>query len=126
MAHSQKQGDVPATQQLSVAVSLRLRNTADLDAFLADVANPKSPNYGHYLTPAEFTARYAPTQADVDHVVSYLKSQGLTATVSANRQVIDAKGSDAQIAQAFGTHESAYYDASDAKQFFANDNAASL
>ncbi|MFF7637214.1 protease pro-enzyme activation domain-containing protein [Kitasatospora sp. NPDC008050] len=126
VAHSQKQGDVPATQQLSVAVSLKLRNTADLDNFLADVANPKSPNYGHYLTPAEFTARYAPTQADVDHVVAFLKSQGLTASVSANRQVIDAKGTNAQIAQAFGTHESAYYDASDAKQFFANDNAATL
>ncbi|MCX4747722.1 protease pro-enzyme activation domain-containing protein [Kitasatospora sp. NBC_01287] len=126
VAHSQKQGDVPAAQQLSVAVSLKLRNTADLDKFLADVANPASANYGHYLTPAEFTARYAPTQADVDHVVAFLKSQGLTASVSANRQVIDAKGSNAQIAQAFGTHESAYYDASDAKQFFANDNAASL
>ncbi|GAB2689524.1 protease pro-enzyme activation domain-containing protein [Kitasatospora kifunensis] len=126
VAHSQKQGDVPAAQQLSVAVSLKLRNSADLDKFLADVANPKSPNYGHYLTPAEFTARYAPTQADVDHVVAYLKSQGLTASVSANRQVIDAKGTNAQIAQAFGTHESAYYDASDAKQFFANDNAATL
>ncbi|WP_327068039.1 protease pro-enzyme activation domain-containing protein [Kitasatospora sp. NBC_01302] len=126
VSHSQKQGDVPAAQQLSVAVSLKLRNSADLDKFLADVANPKSPNYGHYLTPAEFAARYAPTQADVDHVVAYLKSQGLTASVSANRQVIDAKGTNAQIAQAFGTHESAYYDAADAKQFFANDNAATL
>ncbi|MDH6119613.1 subtilase family serine protease [Kitasatospora sp. GAS204A] len=126
VSHSQKQGDVPAAQQISVAVGLKLRNTADLDKFLADVANPASPNYGHYLTPAQFAARYAPTQADVDHVVGYLKSQGLTVSVSANRQVIDAKGGNAQIAQAFGTHESAYYDAADAKQFFANDNAASL
>ncbi|WP_329565941.1 protease pro-enzyme activation domain-containing protein [Kitasatospora sp. NBC_01266] len=126
VSHSQKQGDVPAAQQLSVAVSLKLRNSAELDQFLADVANPASANYGHYLTPAQFEARYAPTQQDVDHVVAFLKSQGLTTSVSANRQVVDAKGSNAQIARAFGTHESAYYDASDARQFFANDNAASL
>ncbi|MDH6134721.1 subtilase family serine protease [Kitasatospora sp. MAA4] len=126
VANSQKQGDVPAAQQLSVAVSLKLRNTADLDRFLAAVSTPGSNEYGHYLTPAQFNARYGPTQADVDHVTAYLKSQGLTATVSANRQVIDAKGTTAQIAQAFGTHESAYYDASSAKKFYANDNAASL
>ncbi|GAA1248624.1 hypothetical protein GCM10009665_44370 [Kitasatospora nipponensis] len=126
VAHSQKQGDVPAAQQISVAVSLKLRNTADLDKFLADVANPHSASYGQYLTPEQFTARYAPTQADVDHVVAFLKAQGLTATVSANRQVVDAKGTNAQIAQAFGTHESAYYDASKSRAYFANDNAATL
>ncbi|MDH6111991.1 subtilase family serine protease [Kitasatospora sp. MAP12-15] len=126
VASSQKQGDVPAAQQLSVAVSLKLRNTADLDRFLTAVSTPGSNEYGHYLTPAQFNARYGPTQADVDHVVAYLKAQGLTATVSANRQVIDAKGSTAQIAAAFGTHESAYFDAADAKKFYANDNAASL
>ncbi|MFI9270069.1 protease pro-enzyme activation domain-containing protein [Kitasatospora sp. NPDC052896] len=126
VANAQKQGDVPAAQQISVAVSLKLRNTADLDTFLANVANPHSAGYGHYLTPAQFTARYAPAQADVDHVVNYLKSQGLTATVSANRQVVDAHGTDAQIAKAFGTHESAYYDSGEHKQFFANDGAATL
>lgn len=126
VAHSQKQGDVPSAQQISVAVSLKLRNTAELDHFLAAVSTPGNQLYGHYLTPAQFAARYAPTQADVDHVVAFLRAQGLTTTVSANRQVVDARGTTAQIAKAFGTHESAYYDASRAKQFFANDAAASL
>ncbi|MGC0312312.1 protease pro-enzyme activation domain-containing protein [Kitasatospora acidiphila] len=126
VAHSQKQGDVPATQQLTVAVGLKLRNSADLDAFLAQVSNPKSPQYGHYLTPQQFADRYAPTQADIDHVVKYLASHGLTATVSANRQVIDAKGTASQMSAAFGTHESAYFDAHQQKKFFANDGAASL
>jgi kumamolisin len=126
VAHSQKQGEVPASQQLSVAVGLKLRNTADLDRFLADVANPKSSTYGQYLTPEQFAARYAPTQADVDHVVKYLASHGLTAAVSANRQVIDAKGSAEQIQAAFGTHESSYFDAAAQRNFFANDGAASL
>ena len=126
VAHSQKKGDVPAAQQISAAVSLKLRNTAELDHFLAEVARPGSALYGHYLTPAQFTDRYAPAQADVDHVLGYLKAQGLTTSVSANRQVIDVKGGAAQIARAFGTHESSYLDAAAQKQFFANDAAASL
>ncbi|MCC9307989.1 putative Ig domain-containing protein [Kitasatospora sp. RB6PN24] len=126
VAHSQKKGDVPANQQLSVAVGLKLRNSADLDAFLAQVSDPKSALYGHYLTPQQFADRYAPAQADIDHVVNYLKSHGLTATVSANRQVVDVKGTSAQISAAFGTHESAYFDNQQKKDFFANDGAASL
>ncbi|WP_051970056.1 protease pro-enzyme activation domain-containing protein [Kitasatospora azatica] len=126
VAHSQKKGDVAAAEQLSVAVGLKLRNTADLDKFLADVANPGSSVYGQYLTPEQFAARYAPTQADIDHVVRYLTSHGLTATVSANRQVVDVKGSVDQIQAAFATHESAYFDADAQRNFFANDAAASL
>ncbi|MFE9422385.1 protease pro-enzyme activation domain-containing protein [Kitasatospora sp. NPDC006697] len=126
VAHSQKQGEVPADRQLSVAVALKLRDTAGLDAFLAQVSDPKSPQYGHYLTPEQFADRYAPTQADTAKVVAFLKAHGLTATVSANRQVVDAKGSAAQISAAFGTHESAYFDAKQQKAFFANDDAATL
>ncbi|PYC67811.1 hypothetical protein C7C46_29935, partial [Streptomyces tateyamensis] len=126
VAHSQKQGDLPAAEKLSVAVGLKLRNEAGLDQFLADVANPKSAGYGRYLTPEQFTARYAPAQADVDHVVAYLTSHGLTASVSANRQVIDVQGSAEQIQTAFGTHESSYFDAAAQRSFFANDGAASL
>ncbi|KJK55995.1 protease pro-enzyme activation domain-containing protein, partial [Saccharothrix sp. ST-888] len=111
VAHSQKSGDVPATQQISVAVSLKLRNTAELDRLLSALSTKGSPEYGHYLTPAQFTERFGPTQADVDQVRSYLAGQGLKVTsVSANRQVVNATGSNAQIAKAFGTHESRYVD----------------
>ncbi len=41
--------------------SLGLRSQARLDSFIAQVSDRKSPNYGHYLTPAQFAADYAPT-----------------------------------------------------------------
>ncbi|MGK4580188.1 S53 family peptidase [Kitasatospora sp. HPMI-4] len=127
VAHSQKQGDVPAAQQISVGISLKLHNTAQLDRFLAAVSDKHSPQYGHYLTPAQFTARFGPTQADVAQVRSYLEGQGLKVTsVSANRQVVNATGTNAQIAKAFGTHESRYVDKLENKAFFANDGAASI
>ncbi|WP_371517838.1 protease pro-enzyme activation domain-containing protein [Kitasatospora sp. NBC_01300] len=127
VAHSEKKGDVPAEQQISVAVSLKLRDTAALDRFLAAVATPGTPEFGKYLTPEQFTARFGPTQAAVDQVKTYLAAQGLTVTeVSANRQVVSAHGTNAQISQAFGTHESSYVDPQLQRAFFANDAAASV
>ncbi|MEU3562907.1 protease pro-enzyme activation domain-containing protein [Kitasatospora sp. NPDC006786] len=127
VAHSEKKGDVPAAQQIAVSVSLKLRDSDALDRFLTAVATPGTPEYGHYLTPEQFTARFGPTQAAVDQVRTYLAQQGLTVgEVSANRQVVNAHGTAAQVSQAFGTHESSYLDPQLQRAFFANDAAASI
>ncbi|MFI6847180.1 protease pro-enzyme activation domain-containing protein [Kitasatospora sp. NBC_00085] len=127
VARSEKKGDVPADQQLTVAISLKLRNTAELDRFLTAVATPGTPEYGRFLTPQQFTERFGPTQAGVEQVKSYLAAQGLTVSgVSDNRQVVNAHGTAEQIAKAFGTHESAYLDPQQQRTFFANDAAASV
>ncbi len=128
VARSHKQGDVPADRRISVAVSLKLRNTAELDRFLAAVATPGTAEYGHYLTPAQFTERFGPTTADVEQVRAFLTAQGLKVdSVSANRQVVNATGTSAQVAAAFGTHESTYTDPQQSgRAFFANDAAASV
>ncbi|ROR43173.1 protease pro-enzyme activation domain-containing protein [Kitasatospora cineracea] len=128
VARSQKQGDVPADRRISVAVSLKLRNTAELDRFLAAVATPGTAEYGHYLTPAQFTERFGPTSADVEQVRAFLTAQGLKVdSVSTNRQVVNATGTSAQVAAAFGTHESTYTDPQQSgRAFFANDAAASV
>ncbi|MER7757159.1 protease pro-enzyme activation domain-containing protein [Kitasatospora sp. NPDC097643] len=127
VAQSEKKGDVPAEQQISIAVSLKLRNTDALDHFLTAVTTPGAPEFGKYLTPEQFTAQFGPTQAAVDQVKTYLAAQGLTVTeVSANRQVVSAHGTTAQVSQAFGTHESSYVDPQLQRAFFANDAAASI
>ncbi|MFF2144309.1 protease pro-enzyme activation domain-containing protein [Kitasatospora sp. NPDC058190] len=127
VAHSEKKGDVPAEQQISVAVSLKLRNADALDRFLTAVTTPGSPQFGKYLTPEQFSAQFGPAQQDVEKVKAYLTAQGLTVgDVSANRQVVNAHGTAAQISQAFGTHESSYVDPQLQRAFFANDDAASI
>ena len=127
LATVQSRGNVADGEQLSVAVALKLRNTAALHQFLADVSNPHSSKYGHYLTPAQFLAQYGPTQASVDAVSSHLASAGLRVTkVSANRQVVDATGTAAQIRTAFGTTIGSYYDQNLHRAFYANKTAPSL
>lgn len=70
-------GRLPATQIMQLDVVLPIRDQAGLDSFLADLYSSTVPNYRHFLTPAEFTARFGPTQADYDAVLRYVQQHGL-------------------------------------------------
>ncbi len=96
--------DAPAGQQVEVKVYLADRDTAALSAQLRAVTDPRSASYGHYLTPAQFRARYAPTTATVSAVRSYLRTYGLrTSEVPANHSYVAATGSVDQAERAFAT-----------------------
>ncbi len=75
---AQPLGRLPANQTLQLDLVLPLRDQAGLDTFLSELYDPSSASYRHFLTPQEFTARFGPTQADYDAVVSYANSHGLT------------------------------------------------
>lgn len=120
---SDRMGALAPDTPLSVAVSLKLHNTEGLNQFLADVANPASPGYRHYLTPAQFDARYGPTRSDIATVTSFLTSAGLTVK-DVDGQVVDATGSAAAISHAFGTTISTYRQAN--REYYANDSAPAV
>ncbi|MDH6112424.1 kumamolisin [Kitasatospora sp. MAP12-15] len=125
--HSVRTGAVDAGQQISVAVSLAQRNTAGLDAFLAQATDPHSAQYKHYLTVDQFTDRFGATPEAVAKVSGYLASQGLqVGQVSANRLTIEATGTAAQVQKAFGTSLANYRDSQDGHSYFANATAPVL
>nr|WP_237554911.1 S53 family peptidase [Streptomyces sp. SID4948] len=126
-AHAVRTGAVASTDRISVAVSLTSRDDQALDAFVAQVSNPASAGYGHYLTKGQFAARFGRSDADAKKVTDYLRSQGLTVgTVHSGNLVIDATGTAAQVEKAFGTSLSAWKDAASGRSFYANDAAPSL
>ena len=95
---------VPRSQRVSFQVQLRLRDQAGADALAKAVSTPGSAQYRQYLTPEQYRARFAPTQASVDAVSAWLTSQGLKVTnVPANRAFVAAEGSAAQVEAAFKT-----------------------
>ena len=71
-------GRLPASQLMQVDIVLPLRDKAGLDAFVADVYDPSSPNFRHFLTPEETSARFGPTQENWDALVSFAKESGFT------------------------------------------------
>lgn len=102
-------GAAALTDEKNITVTLAVRNQAGLDAFVASVADPKSANFRKFITPAQFAASYGQDPAAVAQVVSYLQSQGFTiTTVHPNGLLVSAKGTNAQVAAAFGVIIHAY------------------
>lgn len=63
---------------VSLNFKLSASQQADLDQFLAQLGNPRSPNYHKYLTIPQYAKRFGMSQNDLNKVVAWLQSQGLT------------------------------------------------
>jgi subtilase family serine protease len=63
--------------QSRVTVALAPRHPAQLTAFAQAVSTPGSASYGHYLTPAQFGARFGATPARMAAVRAALRAHGL-------------------------------------------------
>ncbi|TBR37250.1 MULTISPECIES: pre-peptidase C-terminal domain-containing protein [Dyella] len=90
------------SRALHVAVSLKLRNQDQLQQFLHDLATPGTASYGQFLTPAQFKAKYSPTDQQVQAVIAHLQSAGFTnITVSPNHLLIEADGHASNVQAGF-------------------------
>ena len=118
-------GTAPDSQAVTIAVHMSLRNLDGLRSLVADVSNPASPNYGHYLTPAAVQAQFAPAASDVAAVQAMLKGAGM-----ANVQVgpagayVSATATVAQLRSTFAVTQNTYL--YDQKTLRANREAPSI
>jgi subtilase family serine protease len=97
------------SSRLSLQVNLKPRDEASAERLAYAVSDPASKQYGHYLTPAQFNARFAPTADQIKVVESYLRSQGLTVgAVAPGNRWINVTGTVGQIDSAFGTSMKTY------------------
>ena len=102
-------GLVADDQTLDIQVHLQLRDAQAAAAELTAISDPDSPQYGRFLSDAEYDMKYGPTDADVAAVRAHLEANGLTVThVPANRTFIGASGSAAQVSRAFSTRLGLY------------------
>jgi subtilase family serine protease len=107
---------------LQLDLVLPLRDPAGLKSFLADVYNPKSPNFRHWLTPAQFTARFGPTQAQYDEVLSFARTSGLQVTGgSRDGMDVQVKGTVGAIEAAFHVNLNTYPHPTESRTFFGVD-----
>jgi subtilase family serine protease len=109
MGAAQPVAEMSRQQTMSLDIVLSLRDRAGLEAFLADIYNPDSANFRHFLTVSEFTARFGPTQANYDAVVTYARTNGLTVTGgSRDGMDVQVKGSVSAVERAFHVKMSYY------------------
>jgi subtilase family serine protease len=94
---------------VSFAVVLGWRNAAGVSRLAAAVSDPSSASYAHYLSPAQFRARFAQPASAVEAVSSWLRSQGLwVGATPANHLFVPASGSVSQVERAFGVRLNVY------------------
>lgn len=112
------QGDA---QPVTLTVMLNRDDQAGFDALVTSIADPASPNYRHYVSQADLTARFGPSQQTYDAVLAHLQKNGFNLVEgSANRLTITVQGTRAQAKQAFAVGVDDYQ--VDGRTFFANDS----
>jgi len=120
-------GRLDATKVMHLSLHLPLRDAAGLAAFLADVSDPASPNFRHYLGDGEFDVRFGPTAADYEAVVRWAGSNGLTvAARHASRRLVQVTAPVSQIERAFNVTLRTYQHPTEARSFFAPDTEPSV
>ena len=124
---AQANGRLPGNQVLQLDLVLPLRDPAGLKAFLADVYNPKSPNYRQFLTPTEFTARFGPTTDDYETVLRFATTYGFQVVGgSRDGMLVQVKGTVSNIEAAFHVNMRTYQHPTESRAFYAPDREPTL
>ncbi|MGD0016197.1 MAG: S53 family peptidase [Verrucomicrobiia bacterium] len=127
VAQLQPVGRLPNTQRLNLAIGLPLRNKEELSALLQQLYDPASPDYRRYLTPAQFTERFGPTEQDYQTLIAFAEANGLTVTAThPNRVVLDVDGAVADVEKALHVTMRVYNHPKEARAFYAPDTEPSL
>ena len=99
---SSLKGAASASDPVTFRVYLAWRDPDGAAALARAVSDPRSASYGKVLTPAQFRQRFAPSEADVKAVKSWLTDQGFDVVYTpANNHYVAAEGTVAQVESAF-------------------------
>ncbi len=119
---AQMVGNPSPAQVMRLDIVLPVHDRAGLQALAASVADPDSPLFRHYISPAEFTERFAPTQADYATVVSYMEERGLKVIGgSRDGMEVQVQGSVDKVERAFHVTMRNYKHPTENRTFFSPD-----
>lgn len=102
-------GAAKTSAKTSFIVTFKLRNESGAESFVKSVSDPTSASHGKYLTPKQFTSRYAASDKQVKKALKWLRAQGLKpGAVSSSRSYVPVTGSVSAINKAFGASMKSY------------------
>ena len=97
-----------------------MRNSAGLKQLLDKIYDPTSPYYHHYIRADEFAARFGPTEADYQQVITFARANGFTITsLHPNRTLLGVTAAAGDVERAFGIRLRTYPHPTEARLFFA-------
>src|SRR3954454_9180046 len=118
LAKAKYLGHADAKSAVSARVYLAPRGGLPaLAAAAKAVSTPGTASYGHFLTQAQYAAKYQPTSASVKNLSAWLSSNGFhVAKVAPNNQYISVTGTVAAANKAFSTSVGSYQKGADKVQ----------
>jgi hypothetical protein len=120
--HLQPLGLLPPTNRLNLSIGLPLRNQKLLGDLLAQIYDPESSNFRHYLTPQQFAEQFGPANSDYEAIIAFAGKNGLTITGTyPDRTVLNVSGSVAEIERTFHVTMRLYRHPRESRNFFAPD-----
>jgi kumamolisin len=112
--------DGSTTGSLTVTVSLALNHEDELDQRIARMYQRGNREFHQFITPAEFSDRYAPTPEQIAAATTYLSAHGLSSiTVGESGTMIKAEGTPEALGEAFQTELHEYRDETGAAHYYA-------
>src|SRR5260370_35836095 len=102
-------GQADANTDIGFRVYLAWNNPSAVESLAGAVSDPHTSSYGQYLTAAQFRQQFAPSQAQVGAVQSWLHSQSFSVEYTPqNNHYISAEVNIVQAETAFSTSCSIY------------------
>lgn len=109
------------SNRLQMIISFELRNRAQLEKLKADLYNPGSPEYRHWMTAKEFGKRFGRTEPEFGYAIQWLKGQGFEIdTAFDNQLAIAFSGTVEAVQRAFGVQMGSYWDDAQGRSFYSN------
>ena len=104
LADAVSKGLLPDSTPVHINVGLQIQNRTALVNYVKHITTPGDALYGQELEPADFAAKYSPSSAQAQSVVSYLNGTGFkNLQVEPNNLIVSADGTAASVRQAFNT-----------------------
>ncbi len=116
-----------STKTLSLTVGLTLQNRDALANLLQELYDPTSINFHKWLSPAQFTAQFGPTEQEYQSVLNFFIANGFIVTKTySDRMLVDVSGSVRDIEKTFHLNLMVYNHPLKAGIFYAPDLEPSL
>lgn len=119
-------GFLSPNMRLNLAIQLPMRTQGEFDNLLERLYDPKSPDYRHFLTVAQVTDQFGPTEQDYQTVVDFAKANGFKVTTTPNRVLVDINGTVAQINATFHVTMMIFQHPTEKRIFYSPDREPSL
>ena len=120
-------GPLPGDQLVDVAIGLRLPNEQALDVLVRELYDPASPRFREFLTPREYTEKFAPSQQSYDAVLAFAARNDLALVATApTRYDVHVRGTASAVNRAFHVALQRYQHPTEDRTFHAPDREPSV